>query len=263
VLNAMATQDKNIILKIENLSFSYDTKKGDYEVFKDINLDIYDNEFFCVVGSSGCGKTTLLNVIAGFETPKQGNIYVNGESIIGKVSHERAVVFQQDAVFPWLTVFKNIEFGPKVRKVLKSERIKKVNELIKFVGLNGFENSYPRELSGGMRKRVDLGRALINDPEILLMDEPFGSLDALTKEKMQIELMNIMRTTKKTVVFITHDLEEALFLGDRICIMPKITSGLPMKVVNVPYKRPRDIDIKANSDFQYMRQSILKEFKFI
>ena len=249
------------ILEIRNLSFTY-TGDNCNTVFKDINIDIKKNEFFCIIGPSGCGKTTLLNIIAGFETASEGSVYQNGVEI-KNVSHERAVVFQQDAVFPWLTVYQNIEYGLRVRNIPPEIREKKVRQQLEVVGLTGFEDRYPRELSGGMKKKVDLARVLVNDPEMLLMDEPYGSLDALTKEKLQISLTEIWEQSRKTVIFVTHDLEEALFLGDRIVIMQHMKFDIPLQIIDVPFKRPRDIFVKEEPEFQRMRRELLQEFKLL
>jgi ABC-type nitrate/sulfonate/bicarbonate transport system ATPase subunit len=190
------------VLHIQDLSFAYETGKQKYTVFKNINLTVLDEEFFCIIGPSGCGKSTLLKVLAGFESPSSGKILEN-EQIIDSVSYERAMVFQEDAVFPWLSVKENIGYGLKVRKVPLEVREKNVNQYLDLVGLKGFENAYPRQLSGGMRKRVDLGRVLANDPRILLMDEPFGALDAMTKENLQIKLTEILKIClMKTICFI-------------------------------------------------------------
>ncbi len=252
----------NYAVELKNLGFSYDTKHGKYEVFRNIDIRIHKNEFFCIIGPSGCGKTTLINIIAGFESPTEGKVYEDGTEI-KEVSHKRALVFQQDAIFPWLTVYKNIEYGLKIRKIPLTTREEIVKRFIRIVGLTGFENAYPRELSGGMRKRVDLARALANDPKILLMDEPFGSVDALTKEKLQIEVTAIWEKSKKTVIFITHDLEEALFLGDRIAIMQHINTNIPLRIFKVPFGRPRNIFLKEDVGFQNMRRNLIQEFKLI
>lgn len=255
-------EQRDKVIDIINLGFSYNTSKGDYRVFKDVNLQIREDEFFCVIGPSGCGKTTLLNNIAGFEKASEGRLLYRGKEIDG-VSYKRALVFQADAVFPWLTVYKNIEYGLKIREVPKKERAEKVKELIAVVGLKGFENLYPKELSGGMKKRVDLARALVNDPDILLMDEPFGSLDAMTKEILLLELTKIWEKNRMTVVFITHDLEEALFLGDRVAIMQHIKTEIPFKIFDVPFQRPRNIHLKENIEFQKMRNTLIQEFKLL
>lgn len=250
------------VLDIQHLGFSYPTAKGEYKVFEDVNLQIGNEEFFCIVGPSGCGKSTLLNNVAGFEKPTTGKIVYRGKEIDG-VSNKRAVVFQEDAVFPWLTVWQNIEYGLKIRNMELTERKAKVSELVNLVGLGGFENYYPKELSGGMKKRVDLARALSNDPDILLMDEPLGSLDAMTKEILQLEITKLWEKNKMTVIFITHDLEEALFLGDRVAVMQNIKTGIPFKFFNVPFDRPREISLKENPDFQKMRNKLIKEFKLL
>ncbi|MBN2322191.1 MAG: ABC transporter ATP-binding protein [Spirochaetes bacterium] len=259
--NEVIKESIESILKIRNLSFSYTGDECNM-IFKNINIDISENEFFCIIGPSGCGKTTLLNIIAGFETATGGSVLQSGVEI-KNVSHERAVVFQQDAVFPWLTVYQNIEYGLKVRNIPHEIREKRVREYLDVVGLTGFEDRYPRELSGGMKKRVDLARVLVNDPEMLLMDEPYGSLDALTKEKLQISLTEIWEHSRKTVVFVTHDLEEALFLGDRIVIMQHIKFNIPLRIIDVPFKRPREIFLKEEPEFQRMRRELLQEFKLL
>lgn len=250
------------MLQIENLSFAYDGGKENYIVFQNISFTVFDNEFFCIIGPSGCGKSTLLKVIAGFETPSTGKVQEDGKSING-VSYERAIVFQEDAVFPWLSVEENIEYGLKVRKVSLDIRNKNVKECINLIGLKGFEKAYPRQLSGGMRKRVDLGRVLANDPRILLMDEPFGSLDAMTKENLQIKLIEIWEISKKTVIFITHDVEEALFLGDRVAVMHHIQRGGAFKIFHVPFKRPRGLFLKEDIEFQHMRRNLVEEFRIV
>lgn len=257
-----APEGGNIALELINLGFSYETRNGQFQVFKDINIEIRKNEFFCIIGPSGCGKTTLINIIAGFERPTIGQVLEKGSEIT-EVSPKRALVFQQDAVFPWLTVYKNIEYGLKIKNIPVTQRRETVKKYIEIVGLSGSEKAYPRELSGGMRKRVDLARALVNNPEIMLMDEPFGSVDALTKEKLQIEVTQIWEQSKMTVVFITHDLEEALFLGDRIAIMQHIRTHIPIEVFNVPFGRPRDIYLKEEVDFQNMRRYLIKAFKLL
>ena len=256
-------QDGSLIaLELKNLGFSYATRQGQYQVFKEVNINIRKNEFFCIIGPSGCGKTTLINIIAGFERPTTGRVLEKGSDITD-VSPRRALVFQQDAVFPWLTVYKNIEYGLKIKNIPVIKRKETVEKYMSIVGLTGFENAYSRELSGGMRKRVDLARAIVNNPEILLMDEPFGSVDAITKEKLQLEVTQIWEQSKTTVVFITHDLEEALFLGDRIAIMQHIRTNIPIEVFDVPFGRPRDIYLKEEVKFQNMRRYLIKAFKLL
>jgi len=181
----------------------------------DVNLTIEMNEFVTIVGRSGCGKTTLLNLIAGLLYPTGGEIRISGQLVDGP-GPDRGMVFQHSALFPWLTAIENIEFGPRNRGMAKSARRVLAHELIDLVRLQGFENKYPRELSGGMQQRVAIARALATDPEILLMDEPFGALDELTRAEMQSELLRIWQARKKTVVFVTHSITEAIYLSDQL-----------------------------------------------
>lgn len=250
------------MLKIENLSFSYQgsKSKSGYEVIKDLNLEIKDNEFICIIGPSGCGKSTLLKMLAGFEKPTSGRIMYNGQEV-KSVGYERAMVFQEDAVFPWLKVRDNVEYGLKVRNVSVEARKESVNKFIETVGLKGFEEAWPKELSGGMKKRVDLARVLANNPETILMDEPFGALDAMTKEMLQEELVKIWEKSKKTIVFVTHDIEEALFLADRIVVLQHIKNGGEAEVIDVPFERPRTVRIKENPEFQKVRRRTVELLK--
>ncbi len=215
-----------------------------------------DGEFVCVLGPSGCGKTTLLRIIAGLEEPTGGTILLNNKEITGPGS-DRGMVFQEFGLFPWRTVRKNIEFGLEIRKVEKEERRKISDKYIDLVGLKGFENSHPYELSGGMKQRVGIARALANDPEILLMDEPFGALDAQTRNLMQKELLRIWSEMKKTVVFITHSVDEAVFVADRVVVM-SARPGNIRYVFNVEWERPRD---RASVEFASLRKKILAELE--
>lgn len=250
------------MLEIKDLSFSYENakKRVSKEIISHVSMTIADNEFFCILGPSGCGKSTLLKILAGFEMKGAGSVMDNGKEITN-ISYERAMVFQEDAVFPWLDVYSNIEYGLKVRRIPREERKETVNHFIELVGLKGFEKLYPKELSGGMKKRVDLARVLANDPRIMLMDEPFGALDAMTKENLQEQLVQIWENSKKTIVFITHDIEEALFLGDRVAIMQPIRFGGEIHIHEIPFERPRRLSIKENPDFQKMRRSLIDELK--
>jgi ABC-type nitrate/sulfonate/bicarbonate transport system ATPase subunit len=203
----------------------------------DFSLSIYPNEFIAVVGRSGCGKTTLLNMIAGLLKPTSGSILIDGKPVEGP-GPNRGMVFQNSALFPWLTAIENIEFGPKSIGMPKAERRRLAQDLIELVRLTGFENQYPRELSGGMRQRVAIARALAMDPDILLMDEPFGALDELTRADMQDELLRIWQARKKTVVFITHSIMEALYLSDRIIVLSPHPGRMRLKV-DFDMPRPR------------------------
>lgn len=251
------------MIEAKNVSFTYDYGKKDKhnkEILRNVNFIIEDNAFFCVLGPSGCGKSTLLKMFAGFERCTSGDVLDNGQ-VITDVSFQRAMVFQEDAVFPWMNVYSNIEYGLKVRKVDPQLRKEKIEHYIELVGLKGFEKMYPKELSGGMKKRVDLARVLANDPNILLMDEPFGALDAMTKEKLQEQLVDIWEKSRKTIMFITHDIEEALFLGDKIAIIQPIDSGGEVNIFDVPFKRPRKVSLKEEPEFQKMRRFLIEELK--
>lgn len=248
------------MISFNNVSFQYVDKKKVFPVFKNVSFEIHDSEFFCIIGPSGCGKTTLLKNLAGFERPQSGTIYHDGQIVSG-IHYRRAMVFQEDAVFPWMNVYKNVEYGLKARGITGSECEDMVNHYIRLVGLGGFEETYPKELSGGMKKRVDLARVLANQPEVLLMDEPFGALDAMTKEILQEKLVEIWEQTKNTIFFITHDIEEALFLGDRVAIMQRLSNGSEMLFFDVPFERPRNIYLKEKPEFQQMRRQLVQEFK--
>jgi NitT/TauT family transport system ATP-binding protein len=225
---------------------------GDYLAIRDVNFSIAPGEFFCLLGPSGCGKSTVLRMIAGFLPPTSGDILVRGERIKGP-GLDRAVVFQGDAaLFNWLTVEENVAFGPRMQGVPAERYRRIVAENIRLVGLEGFEQYQPHQLSGGMRQRLQIARVLANDPGILLMDEPFGALDAQTRDIMQQELSRIWNASKKTVLFITHDIEEALLLGDRIAIMTAGPGATIKSIRDVPLPRPRDL----NEDFLRLRKEV-------
>ena len=212
-----------------------------------VDMEIGENEFVCVVGPSGCGKSTLLNIIAGLEKPTSGRVCVKGKEVVNPGS-ERGVIFQQYALFPWLTVKKNVKFGLKLRGVKEPELSAIADKYIRLVGLEEFGDSYPKELSGGMKQRVAIARAYAVNPEILLMDEPFGALDAQTRTQLQTELLETWEKEKKTCFFITHDVEEAIILAQRVVIM----SARPGRVkeivpVNIPY--PRTQETKMTKEF--------------
>jgi NitT/TauT family transport system ATP-binding protein len=235
---------------IKNVSKSFD----DLVAVKDLNLLVKDDEFVCLLGPSGCGKTTVLRLIAGLEKPTSGELYENGSRITGP-GPDRGMVFQEFALFPWRTVIKNVEFGLELRDLSKKERRKKALEYIDLVNLEGFEDSYPHELSGGMKQRVGIARALANEPDVLLMDEPFGSLDAQTRNIMQMELLRIWEKTSKTVIFVTHSVDEALFLSDRVIVLTARPASVK-KEFKIDLSRPRD---RAGKDFARIRHEILGE----
>lgn len=247
-------------ITIQQLNKSYAEHKAGqvHYIIQDVNLTIKSGEFFVLLGPSGCGKSTLLNIIAGFVSKSGGNLRV-GEVEVERPGQDRAVVFQQadSSLFPWLTVRQNVEFGLKMKRTLKSERIVISDRYIEMVGLSGHENKFPRELSGGMKQRVQLARVLANDPAILLMDEPFGALDAMTRRTMQKELGNIWRETNKTVIFVTHDIQEAILLGGRIGIMSAGPSSRITDIYDIPLSYPRDV---SSADFYELYQRIQSHF---
>jgi len=232
---------------VHNVTVTYGAKV----VIRDASLTVGSRETVCLIGASGCGKTTLLHVIAGLLAPTDGTIEIDGRPVAGPGAG-RAMVFQEDAVFPWMTVEKNVEYGLRVRRVSTEARKAAVKKALDMVGLAGSERLLPRELSGGMRKRVDLARAIAIEPEILLMDEPYAALDMMTKERLQVEFAAVSAALNTTVVFVTHDLEEAIYLGDRVIVMStnpgRLQSELP-----VPFARPRALDLKRSADFQALR----------
>jgi len=221
---------------------------------RDFNLDIEEGEFVCVVGPSGCGKTTLLRCIAGLEEPTQGRVLIRGEPLEGPGA-ERGYVFQSFALFPWRSVRRNIEFGLEIKGMSKEERRRVSDEYIDLVGLQGFEDSYPRELSGGMQQRVGLARALANDPAVLLMDEPFGSLDAQTRNIMQTEVLKIWNRTHKTIIFVTHSVDESIFLADRVVVLTARPASIKA-IFPVDLPRPRD---RASDPFAHIRHEVLED----
>lgn len=231
------------IIFVENtwMSFAGKTAQQPVHVLENVNCRVLPGEFVCIVGPSGCGKSTLLNIIGGFLHETQGTILVEGNRVTGP-DPRRIFVFQENGVFPWLTVEQNIGFGLLSRP--EAERLERVAYYVNMVGLSGFEKSYPRELSGGMRQRVEIARALAANAEILYMDEPFGALDFLTRLKMRADLIRIWQAEKKTILFVTHDIEEAVQLADRVLVMTKRPATVAEEVV-VDLPRPRDLDAPA------------------
>ncbi len=223
-------------------------------VLEDINLEFRSGSFISIVGTSGCGKSTLLKMMAGLYAPTEGSITLDGNRITG-TGRERGMVFQQDAVFPWMTVAKNISYGPRHREVSRKQQRALEAKWVELVGLSGFENRWPRELSGGMRKRVDIGRVYANDPEVLLMDEPFGALDAQTKERMQTDLLDAWRVTRKTVIFVTHDLEEAIFLSDEVIVM-SARPGRIRHIEEVQLPRLREAEMRLTDEFLKIKRKL-------
>lgn len=218
--------EEKVVVSIKNANLEYDSEKGKVLALKDANLEIKKGEFICVLGPSGCGKSTLLNIIAGFHKPTSGTAMMNGKTIEGP-TWERGVVFQTPPLYPWLNIYENVAFGPKKRKLPKEQIKEEVNKYLDLVGLTDFKKQKPYELSGGMRQRASLARVLVNNPDMILMDEPLGALDALTRTNMQILIREIWNKTGNTIFFITHDVDEALSLATRIIVM----SARPGRIV--------------------------------
>ncbi len=212
--------DGNIKLQVRDLSKIYEDNGRAVVALEGVNLEVKESEFVMIVGPSGCGKTSLINIIGGLDEASSGEVLLDGKAVSGPGA-DRGMVFQGYSLFPWLTVQKNVEFGLKMKKVSAAERAEHARKYISLVGLEGFEDALPRQLSGGMKQRVAIARTLANEPEVLLMDEPFGALDAQTRVVMQELLADISRRTGTTILFITHDIDEAVLLGDRIYVMSR------------------------------------------
>ena len=250
----MAGEERVTKLKIDNVKKIYQTRKGEMTALNGVNLDIKENEFICVVGPSGCGKSTLLNIIAGLDTPTSGAVYIDGKKIEGPGT-ERGVVFQQYALFPWLTVLKNVMFGLKLQGKSDAEEKEIAMKYIKMVQLEDFVNHYPKELSGGMKQRVAIARAYAVKPEVLLMDEPFGALDAQTRTQLQTELLKTWESERKTCFFITHDVDEAIILAQRVIIM-SARPGRIKDIVDIDIPYPRDQETKMSPRFMELKNHI-------
>lgn len=242
-------------IDIDKLSISLGHGAAAFEAVQQVSLSISPGEFVCLLGPSGCGKSTLLGALAGHLTPTQGQVQLDGVTITGP-HPERGLVFQHHTLFPWKSVRDNVAFGLKMQGIGRTERDRKAQELIEMVGLGGFERHYPGELSGGMQQRVEIARVLINKPRVLLMDEPFGALDALTRLKMQELLLDIWGRIHTTVLFITHDIDEALFLADRILVMgPR--PGRIIETLALDFPRPRQAELMTSSHFADLKRHCL------
>jgi len=242
-------QLENFKLSTRFLDVTYVNNKTGAEVMalQNINLNIKDGEFICIVGPSGCGKTTFLNTVVGLLKPSKGEILLDQQKIDGP-GKDRAMVFQNPSLLPWRTVLENVLYGVELLKQITAEKKKEAKGFIEMVGLKGYENHYPHELSGGMQQRVNLARALTVNPSLILLDEPFSALDAQTREFMQGELLRIWDETKKTSLFITHQIDEAVFLADRVFVFGA-RPGRVVEVVDVDIPRPRDLHVKRSPEF--------------
>jgi ABC-type nitrate/sulfonate/bicarbonate transport system ATPase subunit len=243
-------------LHIDNVTLRFTPRRGDPVTALDgISLDVADKEFSVIVGPSGCGKSSLLRLVAGLARPTSGSIRLDGKTV-ARPGKDRGMVFQSYTLFPWLTVQKNVEFGLKVAGLDAAARAKIAGRFLSQVGLEAFAQAYPRQLSGGMMQRVALARALANDPEILLMDEPFGALDSQTRSLMQELLLGIWESSHKTVLFITHDIDEAILLGDRVYVMTA-RPGRIKEVVEIDIPRPRTVDVLTSEPFMRLKRRIM------
>ena len=240
---------------IRDLSKSFALNGRRLDVLRGIDLQVAGGEAIAIVGPSGCGKTTLLRVLAGLEEPDRGDVLIDGAPVHG-IGNQRAVIFQEPRLLPWLTVAQNVAFGLEVRGIAAAKAAERARSYIRLVGLGGFEDAYPRQLSGGMAQRVGIARALTVQPEILLLDEPLGALDAMTKLTMQEELSRIWREEGVTMILVTHDLEEAIFLADRVLVMSK-DSTVPPRLIDLDLPRPRDRSAPA---FVALRRQLMAEF---
>jgi len=238
-----AEGEREAKVAVEDVSRRYDGKQGPVQALEGVDFDVAPEEFVCVVGPSGCGKTTLFRIIGGLEAPTEGTVRLDGRPVTGP-SQDVGIVFQEYHLFPWRTVRGNVEFGLEQQDASADERRRRSQELIDLVGLEGSEDAYPSQLSGGMKQRVGIARALAVDPDLLLMDEPFGSVDAQTRDMLHDELLEIWNQTRKTVLFVTHDVEEAVKLADRIVVMGG-SPGDVREIVPVDLPRPREIDDPA------------------
>ncbi|WP_159233128.1 ABC transporter ATP-binding protein [Mycolicibacterium vanbaalenii] len=247
----MATSTAAPLLSVRNLSKTFTVRRGRSEVsthaLADISLEVEEGEFVAVIGASGSGKSTLLRLVDGLDTPTGGEILLRGEPVIGP-GPDRGVVFQHPRLLPWRTVRRNVEFGLECIGVGRKERAAQAAEVLDLVGLTGFENHYPAQLSGGMQQRVGIARAYAVSPSMLLLDEPFGALDAQTRVVLQQDLEQLWQSQRKTTILITHDMEEAVYLAGRVVVMGN-RPGRVVDVIDVPFARPRNYDLRGTSEF--------------
>nr|WP_259448168.1 ABC transporter ATP-binding protein [Telluria mixta]MCS0628963.1 ABC transporter ATP-binding protein [Telluria mixta]WEM97410.1 ABC transporter ATP-binding protein [Telluria mixta] len=242
-------------IEIDKLGIRLGEGSQAFDAVQDVSLSIAPGEFVCVLGPSGCGKSTLLGALAGHWTPSRGSIHVDGAPVAGP-HPDRGLVFQQHTLFPWKKVLDNVAFGLKMQGVGRHERRERARELLGLVGLAGFEDRYPIQLSGGMQQRVEIARVLINHPRVMLMDEPFGALDAQTRLKMQELLLDVWARVNTTIIFITHDIDEALFLADRILVMSP-RPGRIIDEIRLDFERPRHPDVMTSSHFTRLKRHCL------
>ncbi|MDA3959600.1 MAG: ABC transporter ATP-binding protein [Planctomycetota bacterium] len=249
-----ALKERPVVLEVKELERSFESPGGPVHALKGIDFQVHRREFIAVIGASGCGKSTLIRLLAGLDHPTGGQVLLDGNAITGP-GPERGMVFQGYTLFPWLSVLGNVMFGPKMRGAGDRRAESEARQWIEMVGLSDFVDAYPSQLSGGMKQRVAIARALANEPRILLMDEPFGALDAQTRGKLQAHLLQIWRQVNLTVLFITHDLEEAVYLADRILVLGA-RPGHVQEIIDVPVPRPRRPDQFLSPHFLSCRRRI-------
>ncbi|MCC9296100.1 ABC transporter ATP-binding protein [Clostridium sp. WLY-B-L2] len=252
--------ESNIILK--NISLTYNQSGKDIRALENVNLQLYSNDFVCVLGPSGCGKSSLLNIIAGYLTPSEGTVFIDGSPHTNP-DPQVGVVFQQPNLLPWLNIEKNVEFGLKMKGMTKGRRVEIASHYLELVSLKDYAKLYPHQLSGGMKQRAAIARTLAANPKIILLDEPFSALDALTREKMQKHLYFIWQQTQKCLFFITHDVDEALLLGDRIIVMHSNPGRIVREYKN-PVARPKEGDfrsIRLQKEFFEMREYLIDQIQ--
>jgi NitT/TauT family transport system ATP-binding protein len=242
------------IIQVRDLSMLFTTRKGPLTALESFNLEVQPGEVVCIVGASGCGKSTFLNIMAGFLPPTGGEVLLEGQAVRG-VEPSCGMIFQNYALFPWMTVLDNVGFGPRLKGMSRMAWREKARRWIALVGLEGFEQSYPGELSGGMQQRVALCRALANDPEVLLCDEPFAALDAMTRQILQQELLRVVAETGKTVLFITHSIDEALVLSDRLVVM-SARPGRVKAIYRNDLPRPRTMAVQLTDRFLELKREV-------
>lgn len=250
------TAEQTVKLYTENLSKSFNYQRQRLEVLNDINISLHPREFVCLVGASGCGKSTLLKIIAGLEKASAGQVYLSGMPVLGPGA-DRGMVFQNYTLFPWRSVADNVGYGLEIRGLSRRQRQQNINYYLDVVGLTKFANAYPKQLSGGMKQRVAIARALANEPEVLLMDEPFSALDAQTKEQLQAFMHDLWKRTHLTVLMVTHDVEEAIFLSQRIYVMAPHPGRIAAELV-IDLPEHRELSLKLEPKFIEIKRQVLK-----
>lgn len=255
------SQQSTAKLAVQQICKSYPLRgQREFQVLRDVSFEIFPGEFVCLVGASGCGKSTLLNIVAGLTSPSSGQVIVDGQCVTGRPGSDRGMVFQGYTLYPWLTVAENVAFGLQFQHMPKPEQRDRVRYFLEVVGLWHFANNYPKQLSGGMKQRVAIARALANEPAVLLMDEPFGALDAQTKEQMQEFLLDLWEKTHVTVLMITHDVEEAIYLSQRVYVMG-VSPGHVKLEIPIPLGEHRELDIKLAPEFVAIKRQIIQALR--